>query len=157
MGTDLLSDIRRDIDARLAQLRPALAEYEQLLQAADALELEIDATPRIQGRQPAPTRTAKARRSASRAPSSTVRAAASAKRKPTSPSGGGRAVRGATRDAILGVLEHGSHTVGELAVVTAMSAASLNGNLRKLASEGLVEKTRREGKVAWSLVLRDFS
>lgn len=127
MGTDLLSDIRREIDARLAQLRPALAEYEQLLQAADALGLELGAAPtpapRARRRQPTPKRTAP--------------------------------VRGATREAILGVLEHGSHTVGELAVVTAMSAASLNDSLRKLASEGLVKKTRREGKIAWSLVSAD--
>jgi hypothetical protein len=157
MGTDLLSDIRREIDARLAQLRPALAEYEQLLQAADALGIELDATParRVRGWQTTPKRMAPARRSAPRTPSSTVRAAASGERKPAPRSRGGRAVRGATREAILGVLEHGSHTVGELAVVTAMSAASLNGNLRKLASEGLVQKTRREGKVAWSLVSGD--
>jgi DNA-binding HxlR family transcriptional regulator len=55
------------------------------------------------------------------------------------------------REAILGVLEHGSHTIGELVVVTAMSTASLNGDLRKLAAEGVVVKTEREGKTAWSL------
>ena len=32
-----------------------------------------------------------------------------------------------------------------------MSTASLNGDLRKLAAEGVVLKTEREGKTAWSL------
>jgi hypothetical protein len=140
MGTDLLSDIRREIDARLAQLRPALAEYEQLLEAADALGLDGDSP--VAAQQPAP-----------RSSGSKPRAGSAARKSP--PQGGRRPVREDVREAILGVLEHGSHTVGELAVVTAMSAASLNGDLRKLASKGVVTKTRREGKVAWSLVSGD--
>jgi DNA-binding transcriptional ArsR family regulator len=68
-----------------------------------------------------------------------------AKRKPD------RAARGAAREAILAALEHGSHTVGELVVVTAMSGPNINGNLRKLVAEGAVMKTEREGKAAWAL------
>jgi hypothetical protein len=37
-------------------------------------------------------------------------------------------------------------------VVTAMSAASINGYLRRLTDRGLIAKTRREGKTAWSLM-----
>jgi predicted transcriptional regulator len=122
MGTDLLSDIRREIDARLRELRPALEEYEGLLQAADALGLDA---PHANGTAP--------RRRGAR-----VRAKA--------PSAGR-----AECEAILGALEHGSHTVGELVVVTAMSAASINGYLRRLAGRGLIAKTEREGKTAWSL------
>ncbi|HEX4114517.1 MAG TPA: hypothetical protein VHY18_01425 [Solirubrobacteraceae bacterium] len=59
--------------------------------------------------------------------------------------------RDITRETILAALEHGSHTVGELAVVTAMSGPSINGNLRKLVSAGAVVKTEREGKAAWAL------
>lgn len=62
-----------------------------------------------------------------------------------------RAARGAAREAILGALEHGSHTVGELAVVTAMSGPNINGNLRRLVAEGTVVKAEREGKAAWAL------
>ena len=40
MATDLLSEIRNEIDERLEQLRPAVAEYERLLEAAGALELD---------------------------------------------------------------------------------------------------------------------
>jgi predicted transcriptional regulator len=126
MGTDLLSDIRREIDARLRELRPALQEYEDLLQAADALGLDA---PHANGTAP--------RRRGGRARAG-VRAEA--------PSAGR-----AECEAILGALEHGSHTVGELVVVTAMSAASINGYLRRLAGRGLIAKTEREGKTAWSL------
>jgi DNA-binding transcriptional ArsR family regulator len=74
-----------------------------------------------------------------------VSAGVGAKEKPA------RAERGLAREAILAALEHGSHTVGELAVVTAMSGPSINGNLRRLVVEGVVVKTEREGKTAWSL------
>jgi hypothetical protein len=62
-----------------------------------------------------------------------------------------RVSRDIARETILAALEHGSHTVGELAVVTAMSGPSINGNLRKLVSSGAVVKTEREGKAAWAL------
>jgi hypothetical protein len=120
MATDLLSEIRSEIDERLEQLRPAIVEYERLLEAAGALDLDV--APLAQ------PRTARKR---------------TARKKP--------AVNTVVREAILGVLEHGSHTIGELVVVTAMSTASLNGDLRKLAAEGVVVKTEREGKTAWSL------
>jgi hypothetical protein len=62
-----------------------------------------------------------------------------------------RVSRDIARETILAALEHGSHTVGELTVVTAMSGPSINGNLRKLVSAGAVVKTEREGKAAWAL------
>ncbi len=62
-----------------------------------------------------------------------------------------RVSRDIARETILAALEHGSHTVSELAVVTAMSGPSINGNLRKLVSAGAVVKTEREGKAAWAL------
>lgn len=80
-----------------------------------------------------------------------VRRATSSRRRSTKPKPE-RAMPGAAREAILGALEHGSHTVGELAVVTAMSGPNINGNLRRLALEGVVVRTGREGMTAWSLV-----
>ncbi|MGC2374773.1 MAG: helix-turn-helix domain-containing protein, partial [Solirubrobacteraceae bacterium] len=62
-----------------------------------------------------------------------------------------RAQRGAARESILAALDHGSHTVGELGVVTAMSVSNINDNLRRLASDGAVVKTEREGKTAYAL------
>jgi hypothetical protein len=65
-----------------------------------------------------------------------------------------RAPKGAARQAIVAALEHGSHTVGELAVVTAMTGPNINGNIRRLLQEGAITKTSREGKTAYALVQR---
>jgi DNA-binding transcriptional ArsR family regulator len=60
-------------------------------------------------------------------------------------------VRGAAQQAILAALEHGSHTVGELTVVTAMSGQNIRENLRRMLSSGVVTRARREGKAAYAL------
>jgi hypothetical protein len=130
MAPDLLSTIRREIDERLRELHPLVAEHERLLGAADALVGT--------GREGSTAMT-------KTAPRATRVRKSPAKLKPA------RAVRGAAREAILAALEHGSHTVGELTVVTAMSGPNINGNLRRLLSEGAVVKTEREGKAAWAL------
>ncbi|HEU0249582.1 MAG TPA: hypothetical protein VFR48_02550 [Solirubrobacteraceae bacterium] len=148
MATDLLSEIRSEIEARLEQLRPALAEYEQLLHAAAALDLDVareaEAAAPARPRKAATPRKDRTRQPAARAAAvPTVRRRRAARKQ--------AAVTDDVREAILGVLEHGSHTIGELVVVTAMSTTSLNGDLRKLAAEGIVVKTEREGKTAWSL------
>ncbi len=144
MAPDLLSTIRDEIDERLNELRPLLAEYEQLLGAAGAIELaaagpaRVEAGDRLNGDL------------ATRLQTAEVQTAIAPRRRATGPKPE-RAARGAVREAILGALDHGSHTVGELAVVTAMSGPNINGNLRRLALEGVVVKTEREGKTAWSL------
>jgi hypothetical protein len=142
MAPDLLSTIRREIDERLNELRPLLAEQERLLAGAEALlkthQGEGDAEQTANGD------TATREETPDREPSRSSRRS-TAKPKP------GRVVRGAAREAILGALEHGSHTVGELAVVTAMSGPNINGNLRRLEAEGVVVKAEREGKAAWAL------
>jgi predicted ArsR family transcriptional regulator len=48
-------------------------------------------------------------------------------------------------------LEHGSHTATELAVVTALSGASIRKHLRGLLAAGTVARARREGKPAYAL------
>jgi DNA-binding transcriptional ArsR family regulator len=178
MAPNLLSTIRREIDERLSELQLLLAEHEQLLIAADALEGtgqgdDSDAT--TNGSVPATrapaTRASATRASATRASASPVPAtrsegraklrttrrgsAAGVIQRAAAPSAKeakpARAARGAAREAILAALDHGSHTVGELVVVTAMSGPNLNGNLRRLASDGAVVKTEREGKTAWAL------
>ncbi len=131
MGSDLLGAIRREIEDRLAGLWPAVQEYERLLAAAEAVELE--------------------RRAANGADGD-----AGGRRGPGRGGGGGGRGRGgggdaALREAILGSLEHGSHTVAELTVVTGAGAAQVNRELRQLDAAGLVAKAEREGKPAWSL------
>jgi len=156
MPLDLLSKICREIDERLDELRPLLAEHERLLDAAAALEtagsavvapdtLERSAPPVIDGGAP------KQRTARTQAPAKSARSV----RRATGPAARSKpapAARSAAGETILAALEHGSHTVSELAVVTAMSGPSINGNLRKLISEGAVVKTEREGKAAWALV-----
>lgn len=130
---NLLSTIRSEIEERLDALRPLLAEHEQLLGALSALD-------------------ANAGGASTTSRSSSRRAqAASRTRAPRKSSKQKRAPRGAAREAILGALEHGSHTVSELVVVTAMTGPNINGNLRRLLSEGAIAKTDREGKTAYAL------
>ena len=64
-----------------------------------------------------------------------------------------RAQRGAAAVAILAALEHGSHTVSELAIVTAMSAAIISNNLRRLQQAGTITRAKRagDGKAAYAL------
>ncbi len=68
-------------------------------------------------------------------------------RKPASP--------GDVQQAILAALEHGSHTVSELVMVTAMRGSDIRGNLGRLARRGKVTKVKREGdgKSAYALPL----
>jgi hypothetical protein len=162
MARDLLSEICREIDERLQELRPLLAEHEALLEAAAALDaagsgllaadtLEPSSAPQATAggavkSRAARTRTAKTRAAAGPGGRPAPKAARTALRPKPAPAA--RSTAGAT---ILAALEHGSHTVSELAVVSAMSGPSINSTLRKLVSERAVVKTEREGKPAWAL------
>jgi hypothetical protein len=183
MAPDLLSTIRLEIDERLSELRPLLAEYERLVGAAEALfatgrdgSVAVAKSAAPAKRAQRKTRVGAGRRgsaagvielaaagpadtavegqvdseSAKRLEAADVQRVAAPMRSAAKPKPE-RAARGAAREAIVAALEHGSHTVGELAVVTAMSGPNINGNLRKLVSEGAVVKTEREGKAAWAL------
>jgi hypothetical protein len=161
MPLDLLSKIRREIDERLEQLWPLLAEHERLLEAEGALEradaaiVAMDAIERgvvlseqtdgahIEAQGAKVTASTKSSPPGPRA----VRRGADGTARPKSAS----ATRSAAGTTILAALEHGSHTVGELAVVTALSGPTINANLRKLFAEKAVVKTEREGKAAWAL------
>lgn len=160
MAPDLLSTIAGEIEERLAQLRPLNAEYEQLLVAAEALESERAAVAapqrraggrRAAGRRAPGGRLAAQRVTGGRRTAAAPKAAATPKRGAASATPNKRSARGAAREAILGALDHGSHTVAELAVVTAMKPANISGNLRRLLVEGAVHKTGREGKTAYAL------
>jgi hypothetical protein len=64
-----------------------------------------------------------------------------------------RTRRDAAQQAIVAALEHGSHTVSELGVVTALSGASIREGLRRLAKTGTVARATRagDGKAAYAL------
>ncbi len=157
MTGDLLERIHAEIDARRAALEPRVEEYRQLLSAADALGLPIASAPHA-GK--ARARTAKPRAAKTRGkvptapkPRSTApasrHAAKAAADAPSAPPA--RAPRGAAQAAILAALEHGSHTVSELGVVTALSAQIIRENLRRLLGTGAITRAKREGKPAYAL------
>jgi len=143
LATDLLAQIRAEIDARIAELRPAVEEYERLLEAAEALEREAAAAraaPSGAGESLPPAAPARRRGPRGSAAGAIARAAS-----------GARAPTHRTERAIVAALEHGSHTVGELVVVTAMSGAQIRASLRALQRAGKVVRTTREGRAAYAL------
>jgi hypothetical protein len=167
MNADVLTRVCAEIDARLIELRPALAEYQRLLDAEQALVSKaeraqaVDAKRGAQAAQAAaPSASATKKRESSRAPARprTGRAAG-----PSSPRRGRRgsaagaierapsSPRGASQQAIVAALEHGSHTLGELAVVTAISSSEIRESVRQLQRAGTIARTRREGRVAYAL------
>lgn len=133
--SDLLSKVRAEIEERLRELRPLVSEYERMLDAAGVMGI-------------APARPT-ARPASHAAPRASRRDGASRRRNAASRPA--RARRGAAEHAIVAALEHGSHTVSELAVVTAMSAPNIRSNLRRLLAARTVTQTRREGKAAYAL------
>lgn len=212
MAADLLSTIRAEIDSRLDELAPALAEYEELASVLGALAGDAPggAVRRTRGRPSARGRTTASSSALSTLTSSTTPAGGISPRATggaspraaggTSPSatggvsGGvspprararGTAARGSSRrtggergsasvplrgpgrprsaarstrgtigptgQAILAALEHGSHTVAELVIVTALAAPDIREGMRRLRARQLVVKTERDGRTAYAL------
>jgi hypothetical protein len=179
---DLLTKIRSELDARLRELRPLLAEYERLLVADAALDAAGEDGPApITVAAPIPARgrvkrAVRAKRAPAPAPTSAPMPAHAPEPEGGAPAqprvspkprvspqaaarpGGGapkRARRGAAAVAIVAALEHGSHTVSELTIVTAMSGAIIQNNLRRLQQAGTVTRTKRagDGKAAYALTV----
>jgi hypothetical protein len=156
---DLLTSIRAEIEARLRELKPALTEFEQLSTAAEALAEEGGDT----AKPARPARPAKPARPTKRAASRRRSARASAPagqsvRAKTEPVKSARRARKReqpaltpTGQAILAALEHGSHTLAELVVVTALGASDIREALRQLRKRKAIVKTDREGKAAYAL------
>ncbi len=142
---ELLERIRAEIDARMAELHPAVSEYERLASVGDALQLErstgrarASRAPRAQATKPAKSAPEKARKRPGRPRKAATTGAPS---KPV----------GATQQAIIAALEHGSHTVAELVLVTAISAADIRAGVRPLLKAGTVVRAKREGRAAYAL------
>jgi len=161
---DLLTSIRAEIDARMGELEPLLAEYEELLAAADALAPGgyAASAPAAATSAPAPAASAPVPAAPGPAAARTATEAAArfakarkAPAKTRRPAGGrtrgGRPSIAPTGQAIIAALEHGSHTVAELVVVTALSAQDIRRDLRPLLKRGSIAKTDRDGKPAYVL------
>jgi len=143
MVADLLARVRVEIDARLSELRPALAEYERLLDAAGALGLGAGDAPGALAPSPPAGSIAPVRPRRSAKPRRPVKARRAA--------GPRRTSTGAAEQAIVAALEHGSHTAGELGVVTALSAAEIREGVRRLRLAGKIARAEREGRTAYAL------
>jgi hypothetical protein len=137
MAADVLTRVHAEIDARLHALGPAVAEYQQLLDVADALDAEA----RAQAAAEPPQRAAK--------PKPAAKPKTAAKPKPAV--GSRSATISAAEQAIVAALEHGSHTVGELGVVTAMSGSEIREGARRLLKAGKIVRAKREGRAAYAL------
>jgi len=168
--SDLLAEVRAEIEERLRELRPLVSEYERMLDAADALGIgptrarapspprvpprvaqrSTGAAQRDRGAAQRDTGAAQRDRGAARRDTGAARRDRGAGQRNT---GGkpARARRGAAEHAIVAALEHGSHTVSELVVVTAMSGPNIRSNLRRLLRARTVTQTKREGKAAYAL------
>jgi hypothetical protein len=167
MSADLLARVRAEIDARIGALRPALEEYEELLDAAEKLENEVASEPQsevtpVRRRGPRGSAAGALELAASGSRKRAVARKPAARRKPASPrkpaaprkqaaSKPESGPRGAAERAIVAALEHGSHTVGELVLVTAMSGAEIRAGAKKLERAGAIGRTRREGRIAYAL------
>jgi hypothetical protein len=137
MAVELLARVHAEIEERMADLRPAVEEYERLSGATDALGAKS-----AEAVAPATASRAKQARAARRAPSAASRAkrARAAKRAPS-----------AAEQAIAAALEHGSHTVSELVLVSALPAADIRAGLRPLLASGAVTRAKRDGRAAYAL------
>jgi DNA-binding transcriptional ArsR family regulator len=170
----LLTSIRAEIDSRLSELRPMLEEYQELLSVIDALTPDsgtasaptphgaaATAAPVTAARGAAATaRTAPMTRFSAKALSAKKSAArtaftkepsAKAPRRATARTRARRPAISATGRAILAALEHGSHTVAELVVVSALPAPDIRRDLRPLLKLEAIVKTERDGKIAYAL------
>lgn len=172
MSSDVLARVCAEIDARLLELHPALAEYERLLEAERALA--ADGSAPVHGSAPAGDATAAAanrqRKQAEKpkeqplepagapAPRRAARTAPVARgrrgRRGSTPGAIKRAATGqghASQHAIVAALEHGSHTLSELVLVTAIAAAELRQGVRHLQQAGTITRTKRDGRAAYAL------
>jgi hypothetical protein len=154
MASDLLAKITNEIDARLADLRPLVSEYERLIAALESLR-EMDGASQSTPAPPSSTTKAPARRGPGRprgSASGALKAASSpstpAKRSPRKRT---QAPLGPVGQAVLDALEHGSHSVSELVMVTAMAANEIRSSVRLLLNDKRIGKVSRDGKTAYAL------
>ncbi|MBB4661218.1 winged helix-turn-helix domain-containing protein [Conexibacter arvalis] len=129
----LLPRLKQEIEARLAELRPLIAEIEQLEAAKAALLAGADAS--AVARRPKPARRAAG---AGGARSASAAGGGRAKRQPARDDGE-RAPRGANRDAILAIVEERPGvSVAEIASVTKIAKPTVATTVSKLKREGVL-------------------
>jgi hypothetical protein len=168
MSSDVLARVRAEIDARLVQLRPAVGEYERLLDAERALDTDAAAAPGdakvVRAAKAKAQQAKKPEKKRKEQPPEAASVAAPARSAATAPARRGRrgsaagaikraasSPRDASQQAIVAALEHGSHTLGELVLVTAIAASELRQGVRHLQRAGTITRTQRDGRAAYAL------
>ena len=150
MPADLLARISAEIEERQSKLRAAVDEYQRLLGAADALDAQ-----RARGRAGAPSHDQRVRgRAAAADRDQRARGRAAAADRDQRARGRARRVspqQQATAHAIVAALEHGSHTVGELVLVSAIPVADIREGVRRLRAAGAIAPVERDGRTAYAL------
>jgi hypothetical protein len=161
--SDLLTDIRRDISARLEELRPAVTEYARLEEARAALtgtssraRTQEPGRPNTHPRRGGNPGRASSRRRNARSVSSTSTPPARGKSKQPSDGRGRRrtkrAARGANQAAVVAALrKHGSATVPELAQATKIKPGVLYALTRVLVDKGVLSTQKTNGRRAFAL------
>lgn len=121
---DLVGQIQRDIEKRLAELRPLLEEKEQLESVLAALK---------NGDGVSAAGVARARATTSRPSASSARA-------PYAAGKGRRAPRGANREAILKVVkERPGVSAAEVASITRIAKPTVHTTISQLKRKGILE------------------
>jgi hypothetical protein len=135
----LLPHLKREIEARLAELRPLVAEAERLEAAKDALLAEAAAASRAVA-APAARRNGSAPERLNGAGAAPARERASDERERASDeSTGERAARGANQTAILAIVEERPGvSVAEIAAVTKIAKPTVATTVSKLKREGVL-------------------
>jgi hypothetical protein len=144
---DLVDRIRRELDARIEQLRPLVGEFERLERAAAALaRAGARAVPGVGARPPAPAASKPKSRSAGRAP----RAKPAARKPPAQPrvaaSGHTPAPRGQTQARVLAALRAAPGSTS--AVVAAAAGIPTNtaaATISRLVRQGRVRRLDEGG------------
>ena len=161
--SDLLTDIRRDISARLEELRPAVTEYTRLEEARAALtgtastaRTQAAGRPNTYARRGGNSGRASSRRRNAQSVSSSSTPSAPGKSKQPSDGRGRartkRAARGANEAAVVAALrEHGRATVPELAAVTKIKPGVLYALTRVLVDKGVLSAEKTNGRRAFAL------
>jgi hypothetical protein len=122
---DLITDIRRDIDRRLDELRPVRDEFRRLEQAREALETPKDTR-----------RPARARSGNARSPRSRMTRAQS---------------REIDRQVLAFLREDPAQRPAALAVLTETSVGSMNARLNRLVRDGKLKKRNRRRTVRYEV------
>jgi hypothetical protein len=119
---DLITEIRRDIDGRLDELRPLRDEFRRLEEARDALATAHDAR-----------RSTRARKSQDRSIRSRMTRAQS---------------REIDRRVLALLKEDSAQRAAALAMLTETSVGSMNGRLNRLGRDGKLKKRKRGNTAA---------